>query len=76
MPSSPTATTPETVPEPRAHELTERDTSGHEADGKKFPYDSGAMSAHLLIRKMETDEEFFKMVDILVATKLRKRPAV
>ncbi|WP_326779430.1 ParB/RepB/Spo0J family partition protein [Streptomyces sp. NBC_01445] len=76
MPSPPPATTPETVPEPRAHELTERDTNGHEADGKKFPYDSGAMSAHLLIRKMETDEEFFKMVDILVATKLRKRPAI
>ncbi|MFI9778598.1 ParB/RepB/Spo0J family partition protein [Streptomyces sp. NPDC051956] len=76
MPSSPTATAPESVPEPRAHELTERDTNGHEADGKKFPYDSGAMSAHLLIRKMETDEEFFKMVDILVATKLRKRPAI
>ncbi|MFD3481344.1 ParB/RepB/Spo0J family partition protein [Streptomyces sp. NPDC058695] len=74
--SSPPATTPETVPEPRAHELMDRDTNGHEADGKKFPYDSGAMSAHLLIRKMETDEEFFKMVDILVATKLRKRPAI
>jgi hypothetical protein len=51
VPSSPTATAPETVSEPRAHELTERDTDGHTTDGKKFPYDSGTMSAHLLIRK-------------------------
>lgn len=44
-------------------------------EGKSFPYDDGVMSANLLIRKMATDEEFFKMMDILNATKRRTRTA-
>jgi ParB family chromosome partitioning protein len=44
-------------------------------EGKSFPYDDGVMSANLLIRKMATDEEFFKMVDVLNATKRRTRAA-
>ncbi|MFD0033061.1 ParB/RepB/Spo0J family partition protein [Streptomyces sp. NPDC127172] len=73
--SAPSATksAPE-VPEPRAHGQTEHDTESRNVDGKPFPYDSGVLSANLLIRKMKSDEEFFKMVDILVATEKRKRP--
>lgn len=73
-PTSSPAKTAHDVPEPRTHEEPNLDAEVSAVEGNDFPYDNGALSANLLIRKMETDEEFFKMVDILVATKQRTRP--
>lgn len=60
----------ETIPEQQAGPA---EIAG--VEGKSFPYDDGVMSANLLIRKMATDEEFFKMMDVLNATKRRTRTA-
>ncbi|MFE6904390.1 ParB/RepB/Spo0J family partition protein [Streptomyces sp. NPDC057717] len=61
----------DSIPEPRTQRADGVEIAGIE--GKSFPYDDGAMTANLLIRKM-TDEEFFRMLDILNATEQRKRP--